>query len=116
MDIERYKQRLLELERKLSFQVGHELANARETRDDQPGHGDRAMVVIVIVSLLKSFTRENRRTCTWARPVAPAGGAARSASTNRCAPSAPSRSGCKPGTARGDFVGQWVEALPGLRY
>jgi DnaK suppressor protein len=44
MDIERYKQRLLELERKLSFRLGHELANARETRDDQPGHGDRAMV------------------------------------------------------------------------
>jgi hypothetical protein len=44
MDIERYKQRLLELERKLGFRLGHELANARETRDDQPGHGNRAMV------------------------------------------------------------------------
>ena len=44
MDIERYKQRLLELERKLSFRLGHELANARETRDNQPGHGDRAVV------------------------------------------------------------------------
>ena len=79
MDIERYKQRLLELERKLSFQVGHELVNARETRDDQPGHGDhRAMVVIVIVSLLKklhSGEQENvhvgqtRCTCGWSGSV-----------------------------------------------
>ena len=44
MDIERYRQRLVELEQDLVSRLGKQLATARETTDDQPDVGDRATV------------------------------------------------------------------------
>src|SRR5262245_51535275 len=44
MDIDHYKQRLLELERKLAERIGEEVESAREAQDDQPAGGDAAHV------------------------------------------------------------------------
>jgi DnaK suppressor protein len=42
MNIERYKRRLLELERQLAGRIGEEVETARTTQDDQPEVGDAA--------------------------------------------------------------------------
>ena len=44
MDIERHRQRLVELEQELVSRLGKRLAKARETTDDQPDVADRATV------------------------------------------------------------------------
>ena len=44
MNVEHYRQRLLELERQLAGRIGDERETARDERDDQPAAGDLARV------------------------------------------------------------------------
>lgn len=44
MNVEHYRQRLLELERQLTERVGDERETARDEHDDQPAAGDHARI------------------------------------------------------------------------